>query len=564
MSEGLRLLMVVNAPWDRRLGAPRVQIELAEEFRALGHRVDKFSWEDAFPRPARMPRVAGLTRSFARRARAFIRERGRGYDVIDARAGAMPVLEAELDFDGLLVTRSTGLLAIYEREFVAADRARPGGGAGPLTAPARRLERAARERRHRLGIARCDLLNVLNSDELAYAGDELGIGERTVLFLHGLSAERAAAFAAARRPVSERLPTPVFAFIGSWHRRKGRGDTAAIVAATRAAAPGARFRFLGTGASAAEVIADCGGEAAGIEVVPRFESEELPGLLGDVAAGFLPSYVEGFPFGVLELLAAGAPVVAYDAPGARETLPRLDPSLLVRRGDGAALGARLGALLADPAELERLSTGAVGIAERLRWDEIAAATIPPTRSGSPRCARCTPPSDRGGARVIDRLRNRARRDTQRLILRRLHDRADGDLFVDYGWGGLIYSGDGDAQELMYHLHQREWHREIFAVLGPLVGPGDTVVDVGANLGFVCLMLAPALRPGGRILALEPSPRTYRKLLAAIEKNAIGDVVEPLNLGAGSAAGGATLHQVSSSSGNATILGGGRAPAKRSR
>lgn len=160
--------------------------------------------------------------------------------------------------------------------------------------------------------------------------------------------------------------------------------------------------------------------------------------------------------------------------------------------------------------------------------------------------------------MIARLRNRARRDAQRRILRRLHGRADGDLFVDYGWGGLIYSGDGDAQELLYHLHQGEWHREILAVLGPLVGPGDTVVDVGANLGFVCLMLAPRLRPGGRIVALEPSPRTYRKLVGTIEKNAIGDVVEPLNLGAGATAGGATLHQVSASSGNATILGGGGA------
>jgi len=157
--------------------------------------------------------------------------------------------------------------------------------------------------------------------------------------------------------------------------------------------------------------------------------------------------------------------------------------------------------------------------------------------------------------VIARLRNRARRDSQRLILERLHGRAEGDLFVDYGWGGLIYSGDGDAQELMYHLHQREWHREIFGVLGPLVGPGDTVVDVGANLGFVSLMLAPRLRPGGRVIALEPSPRTYRKLRATVEKNGLGDVVRTINAGAGASTGGATLHQVSASSGNATILGG---------
>jgi glycosyltransferase involved in cell wall biosynthesis len=371
---GLRVLMVVNAPWDRRLGGPRVSIEMAEQLRDLGHSVDSFSVEDAFPRPPRSARLAGLTRDFEREAVAWIRAHGSGYDVIDARAGALGATKAELRFDGLLVTRSNGLLAIYEREFVAADRATAAGRPQLLTRVPRRLERSGRERRHRQGIANCDLLNVLNSDELAYARDELGIGDRTVLLLHGLTRGRAAAFAAARRPVGERIERPVVAFVGSWNRRKGQSDMAAIVAAARAAVPGLRFRFLGTGTDAAAVVGDCGGDPAGIEVVPRFESEELPELLGDVAAGILPSYVEGVPFGVLELLAAGAPVVAYDAPGARETLPRLDPTLLVERGDGGALGARLGRLLADPAELERLSAGAVAIAESLRWEEIAAET----------------------------------------------------------------------------------------------------------------------------------------------------------------------------------------------
>lgn len=158
--------------------------------------------------------------------------------------------------------------------------------------------------------------------------------------------------------------------------------------------------------------------------------------------------------------------------------------------------------------------------------------------------------------VVGRAKNRARRSGGRLALEMLRRRAAGDLFVDYGWGSLIYSGDGDAQELLYHLHQDEWYRQDMAALRPLVAPGMTVVDVGANLGFFSLMIAPLLRPGGRIVALEPSRRTFRKLSATIARNGLGDVVTAVNSGCAAAAGSATLRQVSASSGNATILATG--------
>lgn len=158
--------------------------------------------------------------------------------------------------------------------------------------------------------------------------------------------------------------------------------------------------------------------------------------------------------------------------------------------------------------------------------------------------------------ALARARNRARREAGRLALESLRRRAGGDVFVDYGWGGLIYSGDGDAQELLYHLHQREWHRQDLAVLRPLLAPGMTVVDVGANLGFFSLTVAPLLRPGGRVVALEPSRRTFRKLEATVARNGLGDVVTAINAGCGATPGAATLRQVSASSGNATLVGEG--------
>ena len=46
-----------------------------------------------------------------------------------------------------------------------------------------------------------------------------------------------------------------------------------------------------------------------------------------------------------------------------------------------------------------------------------------------------------------------------------------------------------------------------------VAPGDTVLDVGANVGAFALHVAKACDGNLRILALEPSPDTFAALAA---------------------------------------------------
>lgn len=45
----------------------------------------------------------------------------------------------------------------------------------------------------------------------------------------------------------------------------------------------------------------------------------------------------------------------------------------------------------------------------------------------------------------------------------------------------------------------------------LIGPGDVVADVGANLGYMTSLAAARVGPGGRVLAFEPHPRAYELL-----------------------------------------------------
>jgi FkbM family methyltransferase len=163
-----------------------------------------------------------------------------------------------------------------------------------------------------------------------------------------------------------------------------------------------------------------------------------------------------------------------------------------------------------------------------------------------------------GEKLVRRLQNRARRE---LCKRRL-DRLKGDrshVFVDYGWIRLLYTGDGDVQELDYHINCLAWYRQDLAVYRQYLGPGDTAVDVGANLGFVTTMLAEAVGKTGTVFSFEPAKATFAKLQLTIQENDLTQV-RSYRAGCGSRPDTAALHRVSASSGNSSIHGAG--PAER--
>lgn len=96
-----------------------------------------------------------------------------------------------------------------------------------------------------------------------------------------------------------------------------------------------------------------------------------------------------------------------------------------------------------------------------------------------------------------------------------------------------------------------------AVLSLHVKPGSTVVDVGANMGFVTTMLASLVGPSGTVVSFEPSQRTFGKLLKTISANDLKQVI-PHNSGIGSQREMLELVAVSKSSGNNTLVPAGGA------
>ncbi len=156
--------------------------------------------------------------------------------------------------------------------------------------------------------------------------------------------------------------------------------------------------------------------------------------------------------------------------------------------------------------------------------------------------------------TLTRARAKVAEELKRATLDARRRRVAGDLFIDYGWIKLLYSGDGDVQELDYHCNQARWHDKEMHVFRSLIAPGQTVIDVGANLGFMTTIFASLVGASGRVLSFEPSPAVFEKLEKTVAANGLSQVIAK-RLGCGATPGTQRLQQVNRSSGNASIIGG---------
>src|SRR3954453_5553792 len=226
MEKPLRILSIVNVPWDPRLGAARVWIELTDEWRKAGHEVEKFCLTDAFPEPASSPPQAALRLlGFPQRAANFVRENADRFDVIDALVGTLPFPKKSLRFRGLLVARSVGLYHLYEKlERAAAKRWPPAAKGKLLGRPFYGFFNQRVRAASRTSIRHCDLLNLPNGDELGCVRQEIDSTKPALVQPYGVRPERREALAFAAAPARARWEKKEIVFLGMWSRRKGSLD----------------------------------------------------------------------------------------------------------------------------------------------------------------------------------------------------------------------------------------------------------------------------------------------------------------------------------------------------
>lgn len=124
------------------------------------------------------------------------------------------------------------------------------------------------------------------------------------------------------------------------------------------------------------------------------------------------------------------------------------------------------------------------------------------------------------------------------------------IWLRYGENEFAYHGDEDGQEVIYHMHFDEWFSASHALFAEYIRPGDTVVDVGGNLGFTTLVFSRLAGGAGRVHSFEPGPRMFAKLSGMAARNELINVTLH-NCGCGSKSESLVLN-IPASSGNASL------------
>ena len=163
------------------------------------------------------------------------------------------------------------------------------------------------------------------------------------------------------------LEQPFFLYVGALDRRK---DPVGLVRAWRA------IKRAGVEADlviAGDPGAQAPGQMGGARQLGRVTDPELADLYRAARCLLFPSRYEGFGLPVIEAMACGCPVVAYDTPAVAEVGGEV--ARLVRVGDVAALAREAVALAGDETRRAELIQAGLGRAEPYTWARTARQTV---------------------------------------------------------------------------------------------------------------------------------------------------------------------------------------------
>ncbi|HAZ14434.1 MAG: hypothetical protein A2X86_00055 [Bdellovibrionales bacterium GWA2_49_15] len=374
----MKILLCCPYPLDLRLGAAKVYMEVARAFTEAGQEccikgLDEMEWPESL---TTMTEEKKLQR-YPLALKSYIQKYGEAYDVIEYEFRFLPFARQEFPAKPLLVARSTLLihhLAQIEIPIFPTWRGRLGKF---LKGPMRRREFAGKIELADMTLRHADFINVTNSDDaqclIKHGHDKKKIG----VFSYALFPDRWNALAQFNQGKNKTLlAQPRLAFVGTFDNRKGAVEFPRLLELLVAKNPKVKIVLLGTSAMFAtvEAVLGCFPEKlrSHIEVIEKFSPEQLPALLRDCSVGVFPSHLESFGYGILEMLAAGLPVVSYKTPGPPVLLPE---TWMVKRGDVEKMANVVLSWIGHPDVWCQAQEHAVAISKKFVWSGVAMETL---------------------------------------------------------------------------------------------------------------------------------------------------------------------------------------------
>jgi len=197
------------------------------------------------------------------------------------------------------------------------------------------------------------------SEELVADMARFGVPASKVrLIRNGVDLSEMAPVVTELRTVSGEARGKTIGFVGQMIPRKGLPDLLKAFERLYAQEPSLRLQLLGDGRQRAELetLAAQQASAGAIEFL-GFRADRLA-LMSHFDLFVMTSSLEGIPRCMMEAMALGVPVVAYDIPGVDQLIEHDVTGLLAPFGDTEALVGCCHQLLSDPARAQQLARSA--------------------------------------------------------------------------------------------------------------------------------------------------------------------------------------------------------------
>lgn len=321
-------------------------MEAAACYRLSGHQADVVGIDQIVGATAPFMDENWRVNHFPEKLREYILKHADEYDVIEFESIYLPYNLKKTN-GPILVARSV-LLDLHFRKITVPRFRGWRSLAGLLLKAKMRRARIESKIEQSLTTMRfADYVNVPNPDDKKIL-TEYGIAsEKIIVQPYGLFQERLNQL---KNYPRQSQTFAKIAFVGTFDNRKGAVEFPDIVREIFKTNEKAQFKFLGVSGmfpdaeSIKRHLRACDDER--IQIVAKYNPDDLPALLGDCSIGIFPSHLESFGFGVLEMMAAGLPVAGYDSPGINMLIPK---ELQAPRGDVQALTDLVKKLINDSA-----------------------------------------------------------------------------------------------------------------------------------------------------------------------------------------------------------------------